>query len=71
MNTAPEKVSPPLTMTVEVAGSLLGLSRASAYKAAARGELPTIRLGRRLVVPTGILMKMLGADHPPQLGEAG
>lgn len=62
MNIAPEEVSRPLTLTVEEAGRLMGLSRASAYKAAARKELPTIRLGRRLVVPTGILMRMLGVD---------
>jgi len=33
------------------AGELLGISRASAYGLVARGELPVIRLGRRIVVP--------------------
>ena len=42
---------PPLTMSVEEAGRLLGISRKSAYKAAASGELPTVRFGRRLLVP--------------------
>lgn len=52
----------PATITVEEAGELLGLSRSSAYRAAARGELPTLRFGRRLVVPTGRLLAMLGLD---------
>lgn len=51
---------PPLTMTVEEAGRLLGISRKSAYKAAASGELPTVRFGRRLLVPRQRLMERLG-----------
>ena len=51
---------PPLTMTVEEAGRLLGISRKSAYKAAASGELPTVRFGRRLLVPRQRLMESLG-----------
>lgn len=39
------------TITVEEAGRQLGLSRNSAYQAAGRGEIPTIRMGRRLLVP--------------------
>ena len=48
------------TCEVPDAGALLGLSRSSAYRAAARGEIPTIRLGRRLVVPVAKLLEMLG-----------
>ncbi|MEX0741179.1 MAG: helix-turn-helix domain-containing protein, partial [Phycisphaeraceae bacterium] len=53
------------TMTVEEAGKLLGISRHSAYRAAATGHLPTIRLGRRILVPTARLHRMLGivASH--------
>lgn len=50
------------TVTVEEAGRLLGVSRGSAYEAAASGELPTIRIGRRLLVPVARLRAMLGAD---------
>jgi excisionase family DNA binding protein len=50
----------PTTMTIEQAGELLGLSRSSAYRAAARGELPTLRFGRRLIVPTRRLLDILG-----------
>lgn len=52
----------PPVLTVERAGELLGLARSSAYRAAARGELPTVRFGRRLVVPTAKLLALLGLE---------
>jgi hypothetical protein len=48
--------------TVEEAGKILGLSRCSAFAAAARGDIPTIRLGRRLIVPRRGLEKMLAGE---------
>jgi excisionase family DNA binding protein len=50
----------PLTLTVEQAAKVLGVSRGLAYQAAAAGELPTIKLGRRLLVPRARLLAMLG-----------
>jgi len=50
----------PLVLTVEEAGRLLQIGRQSAYKAARSGELPTIRIGRRLLVPRARLAEMLG-----------
>lgn len=50
------------TLTVEEAGELLGIGRSLAYEKAASGELPAIRLGRRLVIPTASLLKLLGRD---------
>ena len=50
----------PPTISVERAGRLLGLSRSSADRAAASGQLPTLAFGRRLVVPTFPLLEMLG-----------
>lgn len=48
------------TVGVEEAGRILGISRGSAYELARRGELPgVIRLGRRLVVSTAALEKLL------------
>lgn len=47
------------TLTVAEAGRLLGIGRASAYQAVTRGEIPTIRLGRRLVVPKAALDRLL------------
>jgi excisionase family DNA binding protein len=49
-----------LVVSVAEAGQLLGVSRAFAYELAARGELPTIRLGRRVVVPKVALLAMVG-----------
>ncbi len=37
--------------TVPEAGRLLGLSRNGSYEAAKRGDIPTIRIGRLLLVP--------------------
>jgi hypothetical protein len=48
------------TVTVPIAGKLLGLSRNAAYAAAASGQIPTLRFGRRIVVPTAPLRRMLG-----------
>jgi excisionase family DNA binding protein len=52
-----------LVVSVAEAGQLLGVSRAFAYELAARGELPTIRLGRRVVVPKVALLAMVGISH--------
>jgi excisionase family DNA binding protein len=48
-----------LTMTVEEAAELLGISRTSAYLCAARGELPTRRFGRRVLVLVAPFLAML------------
>ena len=50
----------PPTISVEHAGQILGISRRSAYRAAANGELPTVRLGRRILVPSSRLLDLLG-----------
>lgn len=47
------------TVSVPEAGAALGIGREAAYNAAKRGELPTIRLGRRVLVPTQALLDML------------
>jgi excisionase family DNA binding protein len=49
------------TITIEQTARLLGLGRTAAYDAAKRGELPTRRLGRRLLVPVPALLDWLGA----------
>ncbi|WP_208542859.1 helix-turn-helix domain-containing protein [Nocardioides euryhalodurans] len=54
----------PATLTVPEAGTLLGLGRDASYAAANRGELPVLRIGRRLLVPTGRLRALLvGPPH--------
>jgi excisionase family DNA binding protein len=52
-----------LVLTVAEAGELLGISRAFAYELVARGELPVVRFGRRIVVPKARLLELLGT--PP------
>ncbi|HEY7066803.1 MAG TPA: helix-turn-helix domain-containing protein [Chloroflexota bacterium] len=47
------------TLTVEETARVLGISRTSAYAAAKRGELPTVRIGRRYVVPRAALERLL------------
>jgi hypothetical protein len=48
------------TMTVPEAGwTYFGLSRNAAYAAAKRGDLPVIRIGRKLRVPLRRLERML------------
>ena len=50
-----------LTLTVEEAACLLGISRALGYELVARGQLPSVRLGRRIVVPRRALDALLDA----------
>jgi hypothetical protein len=50
----------PLTISVPEAGKrYFGLSRNAAYDAAARGDLPVIKIGRLLRVPVRALEAML------------
>lgn len=50
------------TLTVEEAGQWLGIGRSAAYAAANRGDIPTIRIGRRFVVPRDALERMLAGE---------
>jgi hypothetical protein len=53
----------PLTISVPEAGrKYFGLSRNASYAAAARGDIPTIRIGKLLRVPVRTLDQML--DQP-------
>jgi excisionase family DNA binding protein len=51
-----------LTVTVAQAGIMLGISRTSAYERVRRSEIPTVRLGRRLLVPRAQLLAMLEGE---------
>ncbi len=53
-----------LTLTVEEAARLLGISRAFAYEAVRRGEIPSIRIGRRVLVPKAGLTRLVGGEPP-------
>ena len=49
----------PLTYTVDEAAKLLRIGRNHAYDAAKAGELPTIKIGKRILVPRAALERML------------
>ena len=50
----------PMTMSVPEAGKkYFHLSRDSSYRAAERGEIPTIRVGRLLRVPVRAMERLL------------
>lgn len=51
------------TISIEQAAKVLGLGRTAAYEAARRGEFPTRRLGRRVVVPVPALLEWLGVPR--------
>jgi excisionase family DNA binding protein len=66
-----EKLADRLVLSVTEAASLLGISRALAYQLVARDELPNLRLGRRVVVPTRRLLELVAGGSLPTPGELG
>ena len=59
---APSALENRVTITVTETAELLGIGRTSAYEAIRRGELPSLRIGRRLVVPVAQLLAALGVQ---------
>jgi len=54
-----------VTFTVEETAKLLGIGRQLAYDRVRTGQIPAIRLGRRLVVPRRALERLLEAVSTP------
>ncbi len=52
----------PASLSIPQAAESLGVGRDLAYQATRRGELPTVRVGRRLLVCTDQLLELLGAQ---------
>ncbi len=52
-----------LTWTVTECANRLGIGRNSAYEAIARGEIPAVKIGKRLLVPKAALEKMLSGNY--------
>ena len=48
-----------LTVTIDEAAALLGIGRNGAYEAARKGEIPTLKIGKRILVPKAALDRML------------
>ncbi len=59
------------TRTVVEAARMLGLSAASAYRAVERGEIPSIRIGGRILVPCTGLVTLIGGRGSGQSIEQG
>lgn len=51
-----------LALSVTEAAKLLGISRNTAYAAIKDGDLPVIRLGRRVLIPVAALEKKLNVS---------
>jgi len=49
----------PAVLTIEEVSRILRIGRSAGYEAARRGDIPTIRVGRRILVPRAALERML------------
>jgi len=52
-----------MTLSVEHAANLIGISRTTAYRMVQSGELPAVRVGRRVLILKKPLMEMLEAEE--------
>ncbi len=59
-----------LTLTVEETARILGLSRGACYSAVAANEIPSVKCGRRILVPRARLLALLG-EPPSTNGNGG
>ena len=50
--------------TVEQAAEILGISRSHAYACVKSGDIPSLRLRRRIVIPAHVLDALLGRATP-------
>ena len=60
-----------LTLSVEEAARMLGISRALAYELVRRDDLPRLQLGRRIVVPRRALEELVAAATHETMGSSG
>ena len=58
-NQEPER----LVYTVAEAGKLLGLSRNLTYESIRMGQIPSIRVGRRILIPRAALIRLLEGNY--------
>mgnify|MGYP001156503627 CR=1 FL=1 len=60
----------PLVYTIAEAASLLTLGRSSMYNAVRNGSIPSVKLGRRLLIPRAALEQFLLKAGQPENGGA-
>lgn len=53
------------TYTVEEVAHILGISRTTAYESVRRGEIEARRFGRRVVIPTVVIDRLLSSIERP------
>jgi excisionase family DNA binding protein len=53
------------TMTVEELAEILGTGRTATYDAVRQGGLPVIKVGRKLLIPTAAVRRLLELDPAP------
>lgn len=56
------RTSEPLVITIPEAGKRLRMSAQSAYAAARKGQIPTIRIGHLIRVPVARFERMLAGE---------
>ncbi len=54
------------TYSVPGAARVLGISREAAYQAVARNELPSVRIGKRILIPRMALERLLAGTQGEQ-----
>jgi excisionase family DNA binding protein len=55
----PNKTTNPTVLTVVEVAKILRIGKISVYQAIQRGEVPSIRIGRRILIPKFALEQML------------
>lgn len=53
----------PPTLSVTEAARILGIGRDAADSSVANGDIPSLHLGRRIVIPTAKLLALLGVER--------
>jgi len=59
--------NPRLTLTVNEAAKILGISRGLAYQMVKMGRIPSVHFGKRVLVPRSALEKLLAESNPLNL----
>jgi excisionase family DNA binding protein len=59
----------PVVLTVDEVARVLRISRGSAFAAVRRGDIPSIRIGRRILVPKETLIAWLDGTLPVEASD--
>lgn len=58
------------TITVDEAAIALGISRNHAYEAVKQGDLPALKIGRRILIPKAAFERLLAEADGAPAGQA-